>query len=65
MDEDLDGSFYREQLQKTDQEIYRIDKVLRKRRLNGSNQSLVRWSGFPDKFDSWISSDDVLSSRNT
>ena len=65
VDEELDGGFYREQLQKTDQTIYRIDKVLRKRKLaDGTLESLVRWSGYPDKFNSWIPSDDVLHSKN-
>ena len=63
--EELEGAFYREQLQKTNQEIYRIDKVLRKRKLaGGTSESLVHWSGFPAKFDSWVTSDDVLHSRN-
>ena len=63
--EEIDGGFYREQLQKTDQEIYRIDKVVRKRKLaNGAQESLVRWSGYPDKFNSWIPSNDVQHSRN-
>ena len=64
-DEEIEGGFYREQLQKTNQEIYRIDKVVRKRKLkNGNEESLVRWSGYPDKFNSWIPSNDVQHSRN-
>ena len=64
-DEEIHGGFYREQLQKTHQEIYRIDRVIRKRKLvDGTQESLVRWSGYPDKFDSWIPSEDVLRSRN-
>ena len=52
--EKIKGSFYNEQLQKTDQSIYRIDKVLRRRKRNGVNEALVRWSGYPDKFNQWI-----------
>ena len=64
-DEQIDGGFYREQLQKTNQEIYRIDKVVRKRKLtDGKSESLVRWAGYPDKFNSWIPSDDVQHSKN-
>ena len=36
--EDLDGSFYNEQLQLTDQEIYRIDRVLKRRRKRSLNR---------------------------
>ena len=64
-DEEIDGGFYRQQLQKTNQEIYRIDKIVRKRKLtNGTSESLVRWSGYPDKFNSWIPSVDVQHSKN-
>ena len=63
--EEIHGGFYREQLQRTDQEIYRIDRVVRKRKMaDGTQESLVRWSGYPNKFDSWMPSEDVIRSRN-
>ena len=56
--EDVQGNFYKEQLQKTRQEIYRVDRVLRKR----GNEVLVKWSGYPDKFNSWMPSNSILQS---
>ena len=56
--EEIDGTFYREQLQKTEQSMYRLDRIVRKRR----NEVLVKWSGYPDKFNSWIPETDVLHS---
>lgn len=59
-DEEIDGAFYREQLQKTNQSVYRIDRIVRKR--PRTNEVLVKWSGYPDKFNSWIPETDVLHS---
>ena len=56
--EDVEGTFYKEQLQKTDQEIYRVDKIVRRR----GNNVLVKWSGYPDKFNSWMPAEDIMKS---
>ena len=59
--EELTGYMYREQLQKTIQRIYMIDKVIRKRwKAARGQESLVRWRGYPNKFNSWIPTADVL-----
>ena len=58
MGEAIGGSFYEQELQKTEQEIFRIDKVLR--RYNKKKIALVRWSGYPDKFNSWVSFKDLV-----
>ena len=60
--EDIQGGFYNEQLQKTNLTIYRIDKILRKRTRQGVNEVLVRWSGYPDKFNQWLPADSVHQS---
>ena len=59
--EPIKGSFYEEQLQITEQTTFRVAKILRKRKLRGGKeQVLVRWSGYPDKFNSWEDSDQLL-----
>lgn len=50
----LDGSFYNEELQKTKQELYRIEKVLRKKKINGVEHALVKWLGYNEKYNQWI-----------
>ena len=54
-DEKVIGSFYEPELQKTSQDIFRIEKVLRKR----GNKSLVKWLGYPESFNSWIDSKNI------
>ena len=59
----IDGAFYTEQLQKTDQQIYRIDRVLIKRvKKDGTKECYVKWSGYQNKFNQWIPAEDVLES---
>ena len=48
--EKIQGTFYGEELQKTEQKIYRIEKIIRKR----GNKALVKWKGYPEEFNSWI-----------
>ena len=48
------GSFYNEELQKTSQEVYRIEKVLRKKKINDIEHGLVKWIGYSDKFNEWL-----------
>ncbi|XP_067668348.1 uncharacterized protein [Haliotis asinina] len=52
----LQGNFYPEELQpiqKTD-DVYKVDQVLKRRRRQKKDEVLVRWSGYPASFDSWI-----------
>ena len=51
--ETVAGSFYEQELQKTTQEIFRIDEVILCD--NKRKRALVKWRGYPDKFNSWIS----------
>ena len=58
MGEEIKGSFYEQELQKAKQKIFRIEKIIR--RDNKKKIALVKWSGYPDKFNSWISSKDLV-----
>jgi len=61
--EEIEGNFYKEQLQATDQSIYRIDRIIRKRRrANGTQEVLVKWAGYQDKFSSWMPAADIMRS---
>ena len=55
--EDIQGSFYEPELLKAKQEVFRIDKVIR--RDYKKKQALVKWKGYSDNFNSWISFKDL------
>ena len=48
--EEIQGSFYEHELQKTSQDVFRIEKILNRR----GDKSLVKWIGYPKSFNSWI-----------
>ena len=55
--EEIQGSFYEQELQKSTQEIFRIEKVIRRR----GKKSLVKWLGYPESFNSWVNNDNLLT----
>ena len=54
--EEIEGTFYEPELQKTKQQIYRIEKVIEKEK----GRSFVKWKGYPDKFNSWVDNKDLI-----
>ena len=53
----IEGSFYENELQKTDQDFCRIYKVIKKD--YKKQLALVSWKGYPKGFNSWIPLNDV------
>lgn len=54
----IQGRFYRQELQpvmKKD-DIYQVESILQTRVRRGRTEYLVRWLGYPNKFDSWVTS---------
>ena len=55
--EEIKGSFYEPELQKTKQQVFRIEKIIKK----GKDKSLVKWKGYSDKFNSWVDNKDIVN----
>jgi len=59
-DELIEGKFYEDELQRVDKDLhsgeYEVERVLERRRNKTTNEQevLVKWKGWPDKFNSWI-----------
>lgn len=51
----IDGFWYEKELQKVIVDKYWIEKVIKRRTYHGEKQVFVKWLGYPDKFNSWIS----------
>ena len=53
--EEIQGSFYEQELQKTKQDIFRIEKIIKQK----GNKSLVKWLGYNDWFNSRVDNKDI------
>ena len=54
--EEIAGSFYEKELQKTNQKELRIEKALKRK---GDNL-YVKWKGYDNSFNNWIDKKDLL-----
>lgn len=60
--ETINGTFYQEELQKTEvPNTFLVDEVLETRTRNGKQESLVSWFGHGKAFNEWIPSTEVKS----
>ena len=61
MGEDIEGIFYGKELQKvlkTD-DVFRVEKVVEERTRKGKKEYIIKWMGYPDKFNSWVAEADL------
>jgi transposase InsO family protein len=59
--EDISGVFYEPELVKVVKrdDIYKIEKVLKRRKRKGQVELFVKWLGYPEKFNQWIKESDL------
>ena len=55
--EELLGTFNDQELSRASQEVFRIEKILKQDKKHG--RVFVKWSGFPETFNSWVPLSDV------
>ncbi|XP_072017156.1 SCAN domain-containing protein 3-like [Amphiura filiformis] len=56
-DEEIEGTFYGREIQKVTKDkdgLFKVEKVIRKRKRQGVTEYFVKWLGWPDKFNSWV-----------
>lgn len=57
-DEPIDGFFYEEELSRVvkdlDSDVFEVEKILKTSGTGRKKKYLVKWKGYPDKFNSWV-----------
>ena len=54
--EEITGTFYEKELQKIDQQEFRIEKVIKKK----DDKLYVKWKGYDNSFNSWTDKKDLV-----
>ena len=54
--EEIIGTLYKKELQKTSQEIFKIEKVIKRK----GGKLYVKWKGYDNSFNSWINKKDIV-----
>ena len=54
--EEMVGTFFEKELQKTNQKEIRIEKVIKRK----GNKLYVKWKGYKNSFNSWIFKKDIV-----
>ena len=54
--EEIIGTFYEKELQKIEQQEFRIEKVIKRK----GNKLHVKWNGYDNSFNSWIDKKDLI-----
>ncbi|KYN24344.1 hypothetical protein ALC57_04053 [Trachymyrmex cornetzi] len=61
----IDGIFYEQELARVEKNVeekqFIVDRVIKSRGRGANKQVLVRWRGYPSKFDSWIPVSSLIS----
>ena len=54
--EEIVGTFYEKELQKTNQKEFRIEKVIKRK----GNKLYVKWKEYDNSFNSWVDKKDLI-----
>ena len=54
--EEVAGTFYEKELQKTNQKEFRVEKVIKRK----GDKLYVKWKGYDNPFNSWIDAKDTV-----
>ena len=63
--EEIEGTFYQQELQKTNENTFRIEKVLRRmKKPDGTRLARVKWVGYDNSYNSWIPESEIIEYGN-
>jgi transposase InsO family protein len=62
--EKLIGGFYSHEITPVNSDVFKVEKVLKKRKVKGKVQYFVKWKGYDSSNNSWIDEKDITNTYN-
>ena len=63
--EDIEGRFYANELQLANFDVYKVETIKKERvNKNGIREVLVKWKGWPEKYNSWEPKTNIIRTFN-
>ncbi len=53
--------FYPEEVQKIRENLYRIEKIIKRETRNGRRGFIVKWLNYPESHNSWVPEADIIN----
>lgn len=66
LDEPIAGVFYKSEIQpivEDTQQYYNIERIVGRKKVSGAEYKLIKWQGYPNKFNSWVKAADILDKQ--
>ena len=60
--EPIEGAFYEHELQLVSKDLegfWKVEKVVKTRKVRGKKEHWVKWEGYPESMNSWVSDEDI------
>ena len=57
--------YYPEEVQKVKENLYRIEKLVKRQTVNGKPGWIVKWIGYSPEHNSWVPEEDIRNARRT
>ena len=62
LESEIKGNFYQAELpsvNKSENTLWEVEKILRKRKRNNRKELLAKWTGYSNRFNSWVDEADI------
>jgi len=62
--ETIEGRFYPVQMQLVSGDVFKVERVIKRRVVRGQRQAYVKWQYFPDKYNQWIVEEQFVNNND-